>query len=82
LEAEALGVAGLADLAGAAAAGAAAEEEAATGAAEEGADLTIGFDCYTHMSNVFLSCFCDIFSSHDQARIFINVSAILHNCFV
>jgi hypothetical protein len=74
LEAEALGVAGLADLAGAA--GAAAEEEAATGAAEEGADLTIGFDCYTHMSNVFLSCFCDIFSSHDQARIFINVSAI------
>jgi hypothetical protein len=81
LEAEALGVAGLADLAGAAA-GAAAEEEAATGAAEEGADLTIGLDCYTHMSNVFLSCFRDIFSSHDQARIFINVSTILHNCFI
>ena len=36
---------------------AAAEEEAATGAAEEGTDLTIGLVCYTHMSNVFLSCF-------------------------
>jgi hypothetical protein len=59
LEAEALGVEGLADLAGAAAAAeaAAAEEEAATGAAEEEADLTIGLDCYTHISNVFLSCF-------------------------
>jgi hypothetical protein len=74
LEAAALGVEGLADLAGAAAGAAA---EAATGAAEEeGADLTIGLDCYTHMSNVFLSCFRDIFSSHDQARIFINVIAI------
>lgn len=77
--AEALGVAGLAGLA-AEAAGAAAE--AATGAAEEGADLTIGFDCYTHMSNVFLSCFRDIFSYHDQVRIFINVIAILHNCLI
>jgi hypothetical protein len=78
--AEALGVDGLADLAGAAAGAAA---EAATGAAEEeGADLTIGTDCYTHMSNVFLSCFHDIFCIHDQARIFIDAVVILHNCFI
>jgi hypothetical protein len=73
-------VEGLTALAGAAAAGAAAVAEAATGAEEE--DLTIGFDCYTHMSNVFLSCFRASFSSHDQAHIFIDIVVFLHNCFI
>jgi hypothetical protein len=51
------GLTALAGAAVAAGAAAAAVAEATTGAEEE-ADLTIGFDCYTHMSNVFLSCFC------------------------
>jgi hypothetical protein len=73
-EALALGVEGLTALAGAEAAEAGTATEAATGAVEEEEDLTIGVDCYTHMSNVFLSCFCAYFSSHDRAHVFVDES--------